>query len=126
MTNQHVVNGATSVSVPFSNGQTYDAEESSAPTRSTDLAVIKVDAASSVVRGRSRSATPGRWRSATASWRSEARSGSRRTVTSGIVSALHRQMTSPNEFTISDTIQTDAAINHGNSGGPLINYSRAR
>jgi putative serine protease PepD len=42
-------------------------------------------------------------------------------VTSGIVSALHRQMTSPNKFTIDDSIQTDAAINHGNSGGPLLN-----
>ncbi len=42
------------------------------------------------------------------------------TVTSGIVSALHRQMTAPNNFTIQDTIQTDAAINHGNSGGPLL------
>ncbi len=42
------------------------------------------------------------------------------TVTSGIVSALHRQMTAPNNFTINDSIQTDAAINHGNSGGPLV------
>ena len=42
------------------------------------------------------------------------------TVTAGIVSALHREMTAPNNFTITDTIQTDAAINHGNSGGPLL------
>jgi S1-C subfamily serine protease len=42
------------------------------------------------------------------------------TVTSGIVSALHRAMTAPNNFTINDSIQTDAAINHGNSGGPLL------
>ena len=42
------------------------------------------------------------------------------TVTSGIVSALHREMTAPNNYTITDTIQTDAAINHGNSGGPLL------
>ena len=42
-------------------------------------------------------------------------------MTSGIVSALHRQMTAPNNYTITDTIQTDAAINHGNSGGPLLN-----
>ena len=42
------------------------------------------------------------------------------TVTAGIVSALHREMTSPNQFAIDDSIQTDAAINHGNSGGPLL------
>ena len=42
-------------------------------------------------------------------------------MTSGIVSALHRQMTAPNNFAINDSIQTDAAINHGNSGGPLLN-----
>src|SRR4029079_465340 len=42
------------------------------------------------------------------------------TVTTGIVSALHRQITSPNNFSIDDAIQTDAAINHGHSGGPLL------
>jgi S1-C subfamily serine protease len=47
--------------------------------------------------------------------------GLEETVTSGIVSALHRQMEAPNRFTINDSIQTDAAINHGNSGGPLLN-----
>ena len=43
-----------------------------------------------------------------------------RTVTSGIVSALQREITAPNNFTISDVIQHDAAINPGNSGGPLL------
>ena len=47
--------------------------------------------------------------------------GLEETVTTGIVSALHRQMQAPNGFTINDSIQTDAAINHGNSGGPLLN-----
>jgi S1-C subfamily serine protease len=44
-----------------------------------------------------------------------------RTVTSGIVSAVQRLITAPNRFTIDHVIQTDAAINHGNSGGPLLN-----
>src|SRR5215207_8669611 len=46
--------------------------------------------------------------------------GLEQTVTTGIVSALHRQITAPNNFSIDDAIQTDAAINHGNSGGPLL------
>ena len=46
--------------------------------------------------------------------------GLEQTVTTGIVSALHRQINSPNDFAIDDAIQTDAAINHGNSGGPLL------
>jgi S1-C subfamily serine protease len=44
-----------------------------------------------------------------------------RTVTSGIVSALQRQIQAPNGFSIDNVIQTDAPINPGNSGGPLIN-----
>ena len=46
--------------------------------------------------------------------------GLEQTVTTGIVSALNRQIDSPNGFAIDDAIQTDAAINHGNSGGPLL------
>jgi S1-C subfamily serine protease len=48
-----------------------------------------------------------------------------RTVTSGIVSAKQRQIQAPNGFSISDVIQTDAAVNPGNSGGPLLD-SRGR
>ena len=43
-----------------------------------------------------------------------------RSATAGIVSAVHRQISAPNGFTISNAIQTDAPINPGNSGGPLI------
>jgi S1-C subfamily serine protease len=46
--------------------------------------------------------------------------GLERTVTTGIVSALQRQIEAPNGFTISDAVQTDASINPGNSGGPLL------
>ena len=46
--------------------------------------------------------------------------GLERTVTSGIVSALQREVHAPNDFTIDHVIQTDAPINSGNSGGPLI------
>src|SRR5207237_6469999 len=49
--------------------------------------------------------------------------GLEETVTSGIVSALDRSISSTNGYTIPGVIQTDAAINHGNSGGPLLNMA---
>ena len=51
--------------------------------------------------------------------------GLERTLTTGVVSALQRQIDAPDGFQISDVIQTDAAINPGNSGGPLIDAARA-
>jgi S1-C subfamily serine protease len=119
VTNQHVVQGASSISVRFWNGQTYDAEVVGTDA-STDLAVLDVDAPASVLSplrlGDSSEVEVGDGVVAIGS-----PFGLEQTVTNGIVSALHRQMTAPNEFSINDSIQTDAAINHGNSGGPLLN-----
>jgi putative serine protease PepD len=113
-----VVGGATSISVRLWDGKSYDAELVGSDA-STDLAVIKVDAPASVLEplalGDSNAVRVGDNVVAIGS-----PFGLENTVTSGIVSALHRQMSSPNNFTISDAIQTDAAINHGNSGGPLL------
>ena len=118
ITNQHVVAGATSVRVTFWNGQTYTAHVVGTDP-STDLAVLSVDAPSSVLYpltlGDSSNVQVGDNVVAIG-----APFGLAETVTAGIVSALHRQMTSPNQFSIDDSIQTDAAINHGNSGGPLL------
>jgi putative serine protease PepD len=119
ITNQHVIDGATSIKVTFWNGKRYSAKLVGSDA-STDTAVIKVDAPSSVFHplafGDSNSVQVGDGVVAIGS-----PFGLDETVTSGIVSALHRQMTSPNNFTIDNSIQTDAAINHGNSGGPLLN-----
>jgi S1-C subfamily serine protease len=119
VTNQHVVDGASSLSVKFWNGATYEAEVVGSDA-STDLAVLKVDAPASLLAplalGDSSKLAVGDGVVAIGS-----PFGLEGTVTSGIVSALHRQTTSPNNFTIADSIQTDAAINPGNSGGPLLN-----
>src|SRR5712691_5589378 len=119
VTNQHVVDGASTVSVKFWNGKTYDARVIGTDA-STDLAVLQVDAPASLLfplsLGDSGKVAVGDSVVAIGS-----PFGLEETVTTGIVSALHRQMTSPNNFAIDDSIQTDAAINHGNSGGPLLN-----
>jgi putative serine protease PepD len=119
ITNEHVVDGATSVSVRFWNGKTFTATVVGTDA-STDLAVLKVDAPVSQLfplsLGDSSKLVVGDQVVAIGS-----PFGLEGTVTSGIVSALHREMTSPNHFAIDNSIQTDAAINHGNSGGPLLN-----
>jgi len=118
ITNQHVVDGADSVEVTFWNGKTYDATVVGSDP-STDVAVLDVDAPASALEplelGDSSQLEVGDGVIAIGS-----PFGLEQTVTTGIVSALHRQITSPNDFAIDDAIQTDAAINHGNSGGPLL------
>ncbi|HEY7196008.1 MAG TPA: trypsin-like peptidase domain-containing protein [Gaiellaceae bacterium] len=119
VTNNHVVDGATSVSVKFWNGATYSAKVVGTDP-STDLAVVRVDAPQDVLvpleLGDSGSLQVGDGVVAIGS-----PFGLDETVTSGIVSALNREIDSPNGFGINNAIQTDAAINHGNSGGPLLN-----
>jgi len=119
VTNAHVVGGASSVSVKFWNGKSYPAQVVGTDA-STDLAVLKVNAPVSELfplsLGDSTKLVVGDPVVAIGS-----PFGLEGTVTSGIVSALHREMTSPNQFAIDNSIQTDAAINHGNSGGPLLN-----
>jgi S1-C subfamily serine protease len=119
VTNEHVVDAATSVRVKFWNGATYSAKVVGSDP-STDLAVVHVDAPRSLLHpltvGDSSNLQVGQGVVAIGS-----PFGLEETVTTGIVSALHRQIQSPNGFAIDDAIQTDAAINHGNSGGPLLN-----
>jgi S1-C subfamily serine protease len=118
VTNQHVVAGASNIEVSFWNGAAFDARLVGADP-STDLAVLKVNAPRRLLE-------PLRLTDSSAVevgdpvYALGSPFGLEGTLTSGIVSALHREMTAPNNFTIANTIQTDAAINHGNSGGPLV------
>jgi putative serine protease PepD len=118
ITNAHVVDGATSAKVRFADGKTYDATVVGVDA-STDLVVLKVDAPSSALHplqlADSSQAAVGDVVVAIGS-----PFGLENSVTAGIVSALGRSMQAPNGYTITGAIQTDAAINHGNSGGPLL------
>jgi S1-C subfamily serine protease len=121
VTNAHVVEGADSVQVRFDeNGEFVPAEVKGVDT-DTDLAVLKVDP--SDVSG---DLTPVPLGDSSKTQVGDAviaignPFGYSRTVTTGIVSGLQREIQAPNGFTIPDVIQTDASINPGNSGGPLL------
>ena len=120
LTNAHVVEGASKVTVSFEEGgEAIDAEVKGVDADS-DIAVLKIDA-----KGRDLTVLPlGKSSNLDVGDPVVAIGnpfGLQRTVTTGIVSALQRQVDAPSGFTISDVIQTDASINPGNSGGPLLN-----
>ena len=119
-TNYHVVKGATEIKVYLPNGETYDAELIGRDTV-TDLAILKIKAEDLqyLPIGDSDSLRVGEW--VIAIGNALALKGGP-TVTIGIVSALGRTIRSE-EGDFYDLIQTDAAINEGNSGGPLLNLS---
>jgi S1-C subfamily serine protease len=119
VTNYHVVQGASRVEVSFSNNEKVRARVVGADP-STDVAVLQVNAHSRALTplnlGNSDSVRVGDAVVAIGN-----PFGLDRSITSGIVSALQRPIQAPNGFTIDHVIQTDAALNHGNSGGPLLN-----
>ena len=123
VTNQHVVAGSTGITVRFNDGSTAKGTLVGSDA-STDLAVVKVNVDSSKLHpltfGHSSTVQVGQQVAAIGS-----PFGLPESLTAGIVSALNRTITAPqpNNYSISGAIQTDAAINHGNSGGPLLNAS---
>jgi putative serine protease PepD len=123
VTAAHVVDGASSVKVKFQDGKTVSASVVGSDN-STDTAVIKVNVPASELHplsiGNSSAVLPGDEVVAIGS-----PFGLTETMTAGIVSAIGRTITAPNNYSISGAIQTDAPINHGNSGGPLLNSSGA-
>ncbi len=118
VTNYHVVANARSVEVSFSNSDNLKARIVGADP-STDIAVLQVDA-------KSRALTPLPFGNSDAVHVGDSvvaignPLGYDRSMTAGIVSAVQRQISAPNQYQIDHVIQTDAPINHGNSGGPLI------
>ena len=123
MTAEHVVSGATTIKVTFQDGSTVNATLVGSDS-STDSAVIHVDVPASQLHpltlGDSSTVLPGQTVVAIGTPLSPSYSES---MSAGIVSAINRTITAPNGFSIPGSIQTDAAINHGNSGGPLIDVA---
>ncbi len=118
VTNFHVVENAQEIEVSFSNRDSVKAKLLGTDP-STDIAVLKVEVDARALRplelGNSDRTRVGDSVVAIGN-----PLGLERSVTAGIISALHRPLTAPNDFTIDDVIQTDASINSGNSGGPLL------
>lgn len=121
ITNYHVIQGADRAQVTLADRTTWDAElVGYAPEK--DLAVLKIEAPRNALRpipvGHSDNLLVGQNVYAIGN-----PFGLDQTLTTGIISALGREIKSVNNIPIRDVIQTDAAINPGNSGGPLLNSS---
>ena len=115
VTNNHVIEGADEIEVAFPNGTTFEAKLVGRDP-STDIALLKIEAGEDIPFvnfAGADSAKVGEWVIAIGN-----PLGYSSSVAAGIVSARHRQMSMTN---YDDFIQTDVAINKGNSGGPLFN-----
>jgi 2-alkenal reductase len=118
VTNNHVIDGAASLEVVFADGSQAPATLVGADAFA-DIAVVRVDTPvpSVAAWGDSSALAPGDTVIAIGSPLGDFAN----TVTAGVVSATGRSIESGPGFRMEDLIQTDAAINHGNSGGPLVN-----
>ena len=125
LTNKHVINGANEVTVVLDDGTTYEKVEVVATDPLNDIAFLKIDGVSDLsaaTLGDSKTITVGQQVIAIGNALGEYQN----TVTAGIISGTGRSVTASdgngyNVETLTDMIQTDAAINSGNSGGPLVN-----
>ncbi len=119
LTNWHVVENASKVTVSFEHSKTVEAHVVG-KNPSQDLAVLKIPTEGlnlhSLTLGDSSAVEVGEPVVAIGN-----PFGLSRTLTTGVISALQREITAPNGFAIDNVLQTDAPINPGNSGGPLLN-----
>ena len=123
LTNDHVVQGSTAIRVGFSSGATYPARLVGADPTS-DLAVVRVHAPTAALHPLFFDDS-GTVEVGDRAYAIGNPFGLDRTMTAGIVSATGRSIVAPDGLTIPNAIQTDAPINHGNSGGPLLDrYGR--
>jgi 2-alkenal reductase len=120
LTNNHVVDGTTEVKIVLSDG-TEEGATIVGTDRYSDIAVLKTDGEVPAVAalGNSDKLDPGESVIAIGS----PLGNFKNTVTVGVVSATGRSIDTGNGYQIEDLIQTDAAINHGNSGGPLVDLA---
>jgi S1-C subfamily serine protease len=121
LTNAHVVEGARKIEVGFSNDKTVEAKLVGKDS-SNDVALLDVGVSKNDLKPL-RLADSSKAKVGDAVVAIGNPFGLDRTVTTGIVSALQRQLRAPNGFQIENVIQTDASINPGNSGGPLLDAS---
>ena len=125
ITNKHVISGASEVSVVLDDGTTYENVEIAATDPINDIAFLKIKDVSDLAAatlGDSKTLTVGQQVMAIGNALGEYQN----TVTVGVISGLGRTVTASDGTgqtveTLTDLIQTDAAINSGNSGGPLVN-----
>jgi S1-C subfamily serine protease len=117
VTNNHVIEQAEDIKVSLADGRTVNAELKGTDP-STDIAVLKIDETGlrALVFANSENLQPGQIAIAIGN-----PLGLQHTVTAGVVSALGRTLRANNGRLIDDIIQTDASLNPGNSGGPLVN-----
>ncbi len=120
LTNNHVIEGAQSLQVIFADGSQQDATLVGTDQYS-DLAVLKISGTvpAAATLGNSDALNPGETVIAIGSPLGDFKN----TVTVGVVSATGRSIDTSQGYTIDGLIQTDAAINQGNSGGPLVNLA---